>query len=203
VTATVIRHASRRKFTQVDRRAVNRADLSFRALGVLVWLLDKPDGWRGFNAEAMADGAGREGRDAVRTALRELEAAGYVVRERVQGSGGQWVTETWIYEHPGDRTAGAAPEPENQSSVDSPASGVTGAWKTDSRSARPSPSPSTERDTARARDQRPRVDERRESPPVDMYHPDDDERDRVRANLAAFRADLGMSRSPHERNLDR
>jgi len=203
MSATVIRHASRRRFTAVDRRAVNRPDLSYRALGVLVWLLDKPDGWDGFTSEAMAHGAGREGRDAVRSALRELETAGYIVREKVQSEGGKWATVTWIYEHPGDHDPTPSPEPDSQASVSQSRNGSTEAWKTDSRFSRRSPL-LTERETTknRALEPRPRTDERREGQAPEMYHPDDAERDRVRADLAAMRDAMGMRRSPAEQEND-
>lgn len=79
---------------RVLRRVVRDTRISFRALGILAWLLDRPDGWV-VRAEQIsregqrpdgttADGTthAREGREAVRTALRELAAAGYYRLER-------------------------------------------------------------------------------------------------------------------------
>lgn len=103
---TVIRVGNRKRFTVVAREAVNDERLSFRARGVLFWLLDKPDDWM-VNAEQIAKES-PEGRDAVRSALRELERAGYLRREMVQGETGRWRTVTTIYE---------SPTPENPSSV--------------------------------------------------------------------------------------
>lgn len=97
---TTYRVARRTRFTVVDRAAVNDAGLSFRARGVLVWLLDKQDDWR-CSSDAIA-AAGREGREAVRAALRELEAAGYLRREKTQGPDGRWQTTTSVYESPTD-----------------------------------------------------------------------------------------------------
>jgi hypothetical protein len=93
----------KRPFVQVDRITVRDTHISFRALGVLTWILDRPEGWR-FKADNMAtlgrhdgplDAKGkktylsadrgpyeREGRDAIRVALRELGAAGYYRLER-------------------------------------------------------------------------------------------------------------------------
>lgn len=96
----IIRHGSRRRWTTVDREAINDASLSFRARGVLVWLLDKPDNWE-VRSSAIAD-VGKEGRDAIRTALTELEDRGYLVREKRQTQGGHWITETWVYEQPSE-----------------------------------------------------------------------------------------------------
>lgn len=95
---TTYRVAHRRRYTSVDRATVNDDTLSFRARGVLVWLLDKPDDWR-CDSEAIAR-AGKEGREAVRAALRELDAAGYLRREKVRGDRGRWLTITTVYERP-------------------------------------------------------------------------------------------------------
>jgi hypothetical protein len=101
---TTIRVDRRDRFTTVDRQLVNDDRLSFRARGILVWLLDKPDGWK-----AQADSItrrGLEGRDAIRSALRELEAAGYLERIRFRDGSGRWQSESVIRETPGQRQDG-------------------------------------------------------------------------------------------------
>jgi hypothetical protein len=95
---STIRVAKRDKFTIIDRRSIADEDLSFRALGILVWLLDKPDDWK-IDAERMC-AQRKEGRDAIRTACKELVDAGYMVRERKQGPGGRWTTTITVYETP-------------------------------------------------------------------------------------------------------
>jgi hypothetical protein len=103
---TTIRVARRRKFTSVDRAAVNDSRLSFRARGVLVWLLDKPDDWT-TNADKIT-AAGKEGRDATRAALHELEGCGYLTRRRWRDdSDGKYHSEWTVRERP----AGAEPLP--------------------------------------------------------------------------------------------
>lgn len=105
---STIRIARRRRYTNIDRRSIRDDRLSFRALGLLTWLLDHPDDWRA-NAEEIArehpEGK-REGRDAIRTAFQHLREAGYLVRERVQDpSTGRWMTVSTLYEHPSDAVA--------------------------------------------------------------------------------------------------
>lgn len=95
---TTIRVHRRKRFTTIDREAANDERLSFRARGILLWLLDKPDDWR-CNSDDIA-AAGLEGRDAVRAALRELQALDYIVRRREQNDVGQWVTMTDVFETP-------------------------------------------------------------------------------------------------------
>ncbi|WP_094980723.1 replication protein [Rhodococcus pyridinivorans] len=93
-------------FTILSNAVINDERLSFRARGVLIWLLSKPDDWR-TRSDAIAGQSPKEGRDAIRSALRELAELGYLIREKIQNERGQWITIQTIYEEP--RTG---PEPE-------------------------------------------------------------------------------------------
>lgn len=95
---TTIRVERRHRYTSIDRGALNDRRLSYRARGILAYLLDKPDDWK-TTADAIAV-AGREGREAVRTALNELEAVGYLVRRKWRNEGGQWASEWTVLERP-------------------------------------------------------------------------------------------------------
>ncbi len=95
---TTYRIADRRRWTSVSNGLIEDGSISFRARGLLVWLLSKPDGWS-VRSDAIA-ASSTEGRDAVRTALRELEAAGYIKREKARDEAGRWVTFSNIYETP-------------------------------------------------------------------------------------------------------
>lgn len=119
---TTFRVVERERFTSVSRETIGDSSLSFRARGVLVWLLDKPDDWRADSSTIAR--AGKEGREAVRTALRELEDAGYLVRRKVQGDGGRWVTEVEVHERPVKSTDAQEPDPGFQ---------LTDAQETDAR----------------------------------------------------------------------
>jgi hypothetical protein len=78
-----------REFTIIRNAAVRDERLSWRARGLLVYLVSCPPGW-----ETSIDRLvplGREGRDAVATALRELESFGYLTRTRLRDpSTGKW-----------------------------------------------------------------------------------------------------------------
>jgi hypothetical protein len=83
----------------VIRNSVLRDDrLSYRARGLLVAILSRPDNWRVSRDRLAAEG--REGRDAVNTALNELEAAGYLQRVSTQHPDGRWTTELVVHDTP-------------------------------------------------------------------------------------------------------
>lgn len=74
------------------------ASLSYKARGMLSSLLCKPDGWK-VRAEAM-ERAGTEGREAIRSGMRELTAHGYLRRRRMHHPDGTWWTEVEVSDAP-------------------------------------------------------------------------------------------------------
>jgi hypothetical protein len=95
---STIRVANRERFTIVSNATVRDKKLSFRARGVLTWLLSQPDDWRCDATVIAANGT--EGRDAVRTALRELKDLGYIRYVKEQSKDGKWGTRADVYERP-------------------------------------------------------------------------------------------------------
>ncbi len=85
-------------FAQIANAALQDESLSYRARGVLASMLSRPPGWT-TSAERIA-AAGLEGRDAIKAALRELEAAGYLVRSRSRDDKGQWHHIQDVYDIP-------------------------------------------------------------------------------------------------------
>lgn len=83
-------------FVQIASRTVRDSEISFRARGILAWILDHPDGWD-VRSEVIAR-EGTEGREAVRTALAELAARGYYRVERRRQPDGQVLTVTVVSE---------------------------------------------------------------------------------------------------------
>jgi hypothetical protein len=77
---------------------VNDQRLSFKARGILIWLLDKPDDW--VTSAERIESQGMEGRKAIRSALKELEAFGYLARIKYRDQLHRWQTEWTVYENP-------------------------------------------------------------------------------------------------------
>lgn len=118
---TRIRRVERReRFVVIDRTSVDDARLSYRTLGLLVYILSKPDDWRVHINHLASQHA--EGREAVRTAMNELIELGYAVRTRANGEGGRIEWELVIYEVPQAVAATIAQVSVDGSAVDGSAS---------------------------------------------------------------------------------
>ncbi|MDC3729331.1 replication protein [Rhodococcus sp. Rp3] len=114
-------------FTILSNAVINDERLSFRARGVLIWLLSKPDDWH-TRSDSITGQSPKEGRDAIRSALRELAELGYLIREKIQNERGHWITIQTIYEEPRTEPGPEKPtrgragvgEPGSLSSIGSP-----------------------------------------------------------------------------------
>jgi hypothetical protein len=95
---TIFRQPHRRHYTQVDNAAIEDGKLSFKALGILAYLLSKPDGWDS-NYRHLAT-THDDGETAVRSGLQELEAAGYLRRARARRNDGTIEWEIEVHEAP-------------------------------------------------------------------------------------------------------
>lgn len=64
-------------FTQISNAALRDPRLSFKARGILAWLASHQDGY-GCSVAAIEAHSEKDGREAIRSALRELEEYGYL-----------------------------------------------------------------------------------------------------------------------------
>ncbi len=126
-------------YTVVRNETIGNKDLSFRARAVLIWLLSKPADWR-IRSDAIAAESPSEGRDAIRSAMRELAAHGHLVTERRQNEHGQWITVQTVYEVP------VRPEPgPGNPNPGEPDTGEPGAeQRTEDQETETNPSPAAE-----------------------------------------------------------
>lgn len=68
--------------------------LKLGAKGLLSLVLSLPEDWE-YSIEGLA-ALGPEGKDAVRSAIKQLEACGYVTRQQSHGAGGQFSTNEYV-----------------------------------------------------------------------------------------------------------
>jgi len=85
-------------YVMIDKTSLEDARLSFRAKGILAYLLSRPDNWSP-NRDQLA-AISKEGRDAVAAALRELTKFGYFERRRERCEDGTFAYIGVIYEVP-------------------------------------------------------------------------------------------------------
>lgn len=96
---SIIRTHKQRSFAVIDHEPIEDGRLSWETLGLLTFLLSKPDNWT-INADNLVGMERGAGRDKVYRMLKELEDTGYLVRRREHKADGtfQWVRE--LYESP-------------------------------------------------------------------------------------------------------
>ena len=85
-------------WTQIRNGIIDDQRITFKATAVLIYILSKPDNWR--TSTRHLSTVKKEGIDAVRTAMTELESAGYVQRRRYQDETGKWQYDTLVYDIP-------------------------------------------------------------------------------------------------------
>lgn len=107
---SIIRRASRSRFTTVTNSLAQDSRLSFEARGVLLYLLSKPDDWRVQFADIEREG--NFGRDKRQRIFAELEQTRYFERVDLRNEGGQFAYDYLVHEVPV-----TWPEPENPAPV--------------------------------------------------------------------------------------
>jgi hypothetical protein len=99
-------------FAQVPNALLQDGKLSFKARGLWAYMQSLPDDWD-FSVERIAEG--KDGKDAVRSGLLELEAAGYLERRKYSvGAGGsetEYVLKFASAENPPMETVPSAENP--------------------------------------------------------------------------------------------
>jgi hypothetical protein len=85
-------------YAQIDKAMLEASNLSFKAKGILSYLLSRPDGWETNIPDLINHSTDKE--TAIRTGIRELREAGYLKQNQVREGGKiiKWVYE--VYENP-------------------------------------------------------------------------------------------------------
>ena len=87
----VIRVEKTSDYTVMSNYHMRDKKLSFRAVGLMSWMLSLPENWDYSVAGIVS--CHKEGREAVRSALKELEDAGYLEFDRKHhGENGLYIT---------------------------------------------------------------------------------------------------------------
>ena len=87
-------------YAVIDKTALNDKRLSFKAKGIISYLLSKPDNWKPVLSEL--SNSAIDGETSVRSGLKELIAYKYMVRQSIKENGKIVAWEHVIYEKPQD-----------------------------------------------------------------------------------------------------
>lgn len=83
----------------IDKNGLNDENLSWKAKGLLAYLLSKPDDWQIYVKDLIKRST--DGRDSVVSGLKELEDNGYLSRQQIRGGNGKFgQMEYIVYEQP-------------------------------------------------------------------------------------------------------
>ena len=87
-------------YVMLDKHSVNDSALSWKAKGLLAYLLSKPDDWVVKEHDLIAHA--KDGRDSTRSAIKELIESGYLVRHgrRRDSQGRMYENEYQVFERP-------------------------------------------------------------------------------------------------------
>lgn len=113
-----------RKFARIDNASLQDRALSFRARGILGYIISMPSTWT-HSAERLA-AVSKEGVDSIRAALRELEAGGYAELRKVRSARGSWIHRWFFSESPKARNPDPLDQTKPRDLRDSEESGLGG-----------------------------------------------------------------------------
>lgn len=91
----IIRKKQKERFSIVDNKVIEDKRLSFKARGLLIYMLSKPDDWK-FYTDELAKRSSKDGVSAIKSALNEIENAGYLTRKQEHRKNGQFASQDWI-----------------------------------------------------------------------------------------------------------
>ena len=90
-------------FVQIDKNMLGDNNISWKAKGILSYLLSKPDGWITYLVDIEKQST--DGRDSVSAGIKELEKTGYIKRKRIREKGKFKGWEYHVYEYPQQKVA--------------------------------------------------------------------------------------------------
>lgn len=86
-------------YVMLNKTFLNATNISWKAKGILAYLLSKPDDWKVYESDIVKHST--DGRDGVRKGIQELIKAGYIKRELIQDEKGRLMGYDYqVYEVP-------------------------------------------------------------------------------------------------------
>jgi DnaD/phage-associated family protein len=94
----VIRVQKNSNYVVMNKTALHDPRLSWKAKGLHAYMLSMPNNWKFYDSEL--EKHAKDGKDALRSAIKELKQYGYMRRERRRNEQGKFEWETIVYEEP-------------------------------------------------------------------------------------------------------
>lgn len=89
-----------RNFTTISNSILYDSNISFKAKGILIYMISRPDDWTFYENEIAKNGV--DGVKSIRSGIKELIIRGYIKRQQVRRDKGYYDSyEYWIYDTPG------------------------------------------------------------------------------------------------------
>lgn len=95
----IMRNRTQQGYTNVNNRIFRDQRLSLKARGLLCTMLSLPDGWE-FSENGLQSILPADGKTSIRTALKTLEACGYLIRRQLREKGKMAGWEWEIFDTP-------------------------------------------------------------------------------------------------------
>lgn len=112
----------------VTPNEIHRHGLSLKAIGLYLYIINKPDGWD-FSINGTATQV-KNGADSIRSALKELEQNRFMIRQRCRKPDGQFGSVAWeIYDKPSGNPMLENPTLDNPRQVNTKVVNTKREWK--------------------------------------------------------------------------
>ena len=91
----IIRNPNRDRYVVVDNALARDVSLSFKARGIMLYLLSLPDDWE-LNIQHLAETGGKDGMSSIRSGVAELLKAGYLEHKVIRDAANRIVRHEWL-----------------------------------------------------------------------------------------------------------
>jgi len=102
-TVSIFRNKATSNFTTLSNNLIGNPQLSFKAKGILFYLLSNAESWKVYEQDIQNHA--KDGRESIRTGVKELINAGYIHRRRIRDEQGRLRGyEYHVYSEPAETT---------------------------------------------------------------------------------------------------
>jgi hypothetical protein len=92
---SVVRVVKKNQYTVIHNSPLQDKRLSLKARGLIAYCFSLPENWR-YSIEGLVKAIGSDGRDSIRSGLKELENCGYLKRRRLHDEKGKFTDMEYI-----------------------------------------------------------------------------------------------------------